>query len=213
MIPAMSRWCFALLLTGMALPAMGQSPAPKEQDAQPNRFALTFKSGDLRLTDNSQTLSGSDWGFDRSAVNVFGIEGETRLSKEAQGFSIGGETIYYQNIFRRTSGTPPEEGKMYTRAFLAKSKYYFRQEHAFQPYAGLGFGLVFSDDYSGGPIRGLANGNGYLGVVGVQLRSERIGFRVEYMALRARLTDNNAQKIDASTRGILVALSFFLGRR
>jgi len=49
--------------------------------------------------------------------------------------------------------------------------------------------------------------------VGVQLRSERIGFRVEYMALRARLTDNNAQKIDASTRGILVALSFFLGRR
>ena len=213
MILVMSRWCFVLLLAGMALPAMGQSPAPREQDVGPNRSVLTFMTGDLRLTDGSQTLSGSDWGFDRSAVNVLAIEGETRLPKKAEDFSIGGEYLYYQNLFRRTNGTPPENGKMYSRAFLAKSKYYFAKGNALQPYAGLGFGFAFSDDLSGGPIRKTADGTAYLGVLGVQLRAERVGFRVEYTALRARLSDNNGQRIDASTQGVLVGISFFLGRR
>jgi hypothetical protein len=40
----MRRWCFALLLAGMALPAMGQSPPQRERNAQPNAFVLTIKT-------------------------------------------------------------------------------------------------------------------------------------------------------------------------
>lgn len=170
-------------------------------------------TGDLRLIDGSQTLSGSDWSFDRSAANVLAIEGETRLPKKVEDFSIGGEYLYYQNLYSRTSGTSPENGKMYSRAFLAKSKYYFARGEALQPYAGLGFGVAFSDDLSGGPIRKTAEGTAYLGAVGVQLRAERVGLRVEYTVLRARLSDNNGQRLDASTRGVLAGISFFLGRR
>jgi opacity protein-like surface antigen len=211
MIPGMRHWCFLLLLAGMALPVMGQSSAPA--NTQRTESALTIKTGELWLADDSQTLSGSDWGFDRSAVNVLAIEGETRLPKGAEDFSIGGEFLYFQNRYRRTSGTPPDEGKVSTRSFLAKSKYYFSRGEAFQPYAGLGFGVVLSDDYSGGPIREVADGNGYFGLVGVQMRAERVGFRVEYTGLRTRLTDNNGQKMNSSVHGILVGISFFLGRR
>jgi hypothetical protein len=36
--------------------------------------------------------------------------------------------------------------------------------------------------------------------------------RVEYMALRARAADNSGERIDASSRGVFVGLSFFFGR-
>jgi opacity protein-like surface antigen len=172
-------------------------------------------TGNLLLTDGSQTLRGSDWTIDRSSVNVLAIEGETRLGGASADFSIGGEYLYYQSVFERTSAGPPENGKMYTRAFLAKSKYYFARGNALQPYVGVGLGPAFSDDLSveGGPIRGTAFGIAYLGVVGVQLRSKRIGLRLEYTALHARPSDSNGETLDASTRGVLMGLSFFLGSR
>jgi opacity protein-like surface antigen len=196
-------------------PAMAQSPTSEEANPQPNRFALTFKTGGLKLVDDSQALSGSslDWNFERTASNVLAIEGETRLPKELRNFSLGGEFIYYTNHYKAASGMFPEEGKIYSRALLVKSKYYFRPGEPVQPYAGAGFGLALSDDFDHGPIRGTASGYGYLGVLGVQLRAERIGLRVEYVALRAHPMDDEGHKLDASTRGVLVGLSFFLGRR
>jgi len=81
-----------LLLAGMALPAMGQSPKEREY-RQPNTFALTIKTGDLRLVDDSQTISGSDRVFDKSAGSIFAVEGEGRLQREAENLSLGGEVI------------------------------------------------------------------------------------------------------------------------
>ena len=212
MILVMSRWCLVLLLAGMALPAMGQSPPQKERNAQPNAFVLTLKTGDVKLADDSQTISGNDWFFERSATDVAAIEGETRLQREAENLSLGGEILRYRNPFRLASAQGGGfTNTMYTQALLAKSKYYFMPGNAWQPYVGGGFGLVWSYDYSG-PLHS-ANGVGYQGVVGMQLRTDRVGFRMEYMALRARLTDDYGGKIDASSRGLFVGLSFFFGRR
>jgi hypothetical protein len=207
----MSRWYFVLLLTGMALPAMGQSPAPNEANRQPNTFVLTFKTGYVKLVDDSQTISGNDWLFERRAINVAAIEGETRLPNEARNFSLGGEVLHYQNAYRGASApSSASGGEMYTHAFLVKSKYYFMPGSAWQPYVGGGFGLVWAYDYYA-PLH-TAEGLGYQGVVGMQLRTERVGLRVEYMGLRARLLDDSTGKLNASSYGLFVGLSFFFGR-
>jgi opacity protein-like surface antigen len=208
----MSRSCLALLLAGVALPALGQSDAEKRPDRQPNSFALTFKTGDLKLAHDSQTISGNETRFERSANTVLAIEGETRLPRESESLSLGGEILRYNNLFKRASSTGAGyDHTLYTYALLAKSKYYFRPERAWQPYLGGGIGTVWSQDFSG-PINGLANGLGYQAVAGMQLRTDRFGARLEYSALRARLTDDEGQKIDASVRGVFLGLSFFFGR-
>ena len=97
----MGRSFLIALLAGMALPAMGQSTKEGER-RQPNTFALTIKTGDLKLADDSQTISGNDRVFDKPAI-VFAIEGEGRLPREAENISLGGEVIRYSNLFRRTS--------------------------------------------------------------------------------------------------------------
>ncbi len=207
----MNRSFLIVLLAGMALPAMGQSPKEREY-RQPNTFALTIKTGDLRLVDDSQTISGSDRVFDKSAGSIFAIEGEGRLQREAENLSLGGEVIRYRNLFRRASAPGGGfEDTMYTHAFLIKSKYYFRPGKALQPYLGGGIGTAWVHDFSG-PISGFADGLAYQGFLGMLLRADRFGMRVEYMALRARAADNNGERIDASSRGVFVGLSFFFGR-
>ena len=207
----MNRSFLIVLLAGMALPAMGQSPKEREY-RQPNTFALTIKTGDLRLVDDSQTISGNDRVFDKSAGSIFAIEGEGRLQREAENLSLGGEIMRYRNLFRRASAVGGGfEDTMYTHAFLVKSKYYFRPGKALQPYLGGGIGTAWVHDFSG-PINGFADGLAYQGVLGVLLRADRFGMRVEYMALRARAADNNGERIDASSRGVFVGLSFFFGR-
>ena len=204
----MSRRYFVLLLAGMALPAMGQSPPPK----QPNAFVLTIKTGDVKLADDSQTISGNDWLFERSATGIAAIEGETRLGRDAENVSLGGEILRYKNPFKPANAPGGGfTGTMYTQAFLAKSKYYFMPGSAWQPYVGGGFGLVWSYDYED-PLH-TANGVGYQGVVGMQLRTDRVGLRMEYMGLRGRLTDDHGGKVNASSHGLFVGVSFFLGRR
>jgi opacity protein-like surface antigen len=205
----MNRLFLIALLAGIALPAMGQSPKEGEY-RQPNTFALTIKTGDLRLANDFQTISGSDRVFDKSAGSIFAIEGEGRLQREAENLSLGGEIMRYSNRFRRTSSAGFED-TMYAHAFLAKSKYYFRPGKALQPYLGGGIGTAWVHDFSG-PISGFADGLAYQGVLGMLLRSDRFGMRVEYMALRARVADNNGERIDASSRGVFVGLSFFFGR-
>lgn len=207
----MSRLFLIALLAGTALPAVGQSPKEGEY-RQPNTFALTIKTGELRLANDFQTISGSDRVFDKSAGSIFAIEGEGRLQREAENLSLGGEVIRYRNLFRRASSVGGGfEDTMYTNAFLAKSKYYFRPGRALQPYLGGGIGTAWVTDFSG-PIHGFADGLAYQGVLGLLLRSDRFGMRVEYMVLRARVADSNGERIDASSRGVFVGWSFFFGR-
>jgi opacity protein-like surface antigen len=205
----MGRSFLIALLAGMALPAMGQSPKEGEP-RQPNTFTLTIKTGDLRLADDSQTISGNDRVFDKPAT-IFAIEAEGRLPREAENVSLGGEVIRYSNLFKRASFVGGFEDKMYTHAFLAKTKYYFRSGRAVQPYLGGGIGTAWVQDFTG-PIHGFAEGLAYQGVLGLLLRADRFGMRVEYMVLRARVPDDNGERIDASSRGVFVGLSFFFGR-
>jgi len=210
MILCMSRWFFVLLLAGTALPAMGQSPPPKERDAQPNTFVLTIKTGNVKLADDSQTIGGNDWFFERSATDIAAIEGETRVGDATENLSLGFEVLRYDNRFK-SAGASGVGGTMYTRAFLAKSKYYFLPGSAWQPYVGGGFGIVQAFDYSG-PLHS-SEGLGYQGVVGMQLRGERIGLKMEYLGLLARVTDDSGNKINLSSHGVFVGLSFYFGRR
>jgi len=135
-----------------------------------------------------------------------------RLQREAENLSLGGEFIRYRNFFRRASATGGGfEDTMYTYAFLIRSKYYFRPGKALQPYFGGGIGTVWVHDFSG-PIHGFADGLAYQGLLGMLLRADRFGMRVEYMVLRGRAADNNGERIDASSRGVFVGMSFFFGR-
>lgn len=209
-LSAISRSCLVLSLAWAALPAVAQSPA---EARQPNTLALTFKTGDVRLIDDSQSISTTDRTFDAGASGVWGVELETRLPAGAQNLSIGGEVLLYKNNFRKvTSSGPGFEDTMYTSAFLAKTKYYFLPGSPWQPYAGAGIGTVWSHDFTG-PIHGIANGFAYQAVVGMQLRSERVGMRVEYMVLSARLKDDQGERIDASSRGLFAGFCVYFGRR
>jgi len=200
------------LLAAIALFAAGPSLADTAREGRPNTFVLTVKTGDIRLADGSQTISGVDRRFDTTADTVFAIEGETRLERE-ENLSFGGEIFHFRNHFTRTSATGPGfEDTMYSYGFLARSKYYFRPGEALQPYIGGGIGTVWSHDFSG-PIHGFANGLGYQAVAGLQLRTDRVGMRFEYMALRGRLSDGDGEEIDASSRGVVFGLAFFFGRR
>jgi hypothetical protein len=205
----MNRLYLVLLLAGFALPAAGQSP-PKQKSAQPNSFVLTLKTGSVRFADDSQTVSGNDWSFERSASSVAALEGETRVGDATENLSLGFEVLRYDNRFKPASASGVG-GTMYTRAFLAKSKYYFLPGSAWQPYVGGGFGIVQAFDYSA-PLHS-AEGVGYQGVVGMQLRADRIGLKMEYLGLLARLTDDNGDRINVSSHGLFVGLSFYFGRR
>src|SRR5258708_31110005 len=99
----MNRSFLIVLLAGIALPAIGQAPGETERVWQPNAFVLTIKTGDLRLADDSQTISGNDRIFERSASTVFAIEGETRLQREAENVSFGGEILQYRRSEEHTS--------------------------------------------------------------------------------------------------------------
>jgi hypothetical protein len=205
----MSRLYLALFLVGVVVPAAAQSP-PKQKSAQPNSFVLTLKTGSVRFADESQTVSGGDWSFDRSASSVAALEGETRVGGGTENLSLGFEALRYDTRFKPANGSGVG-GTMYTRAFLAKSKYYFLPGSAWQPYVGGGFGIVQAFDYSG-PLHS-AEGIGYQGVVGMQLRADRIGMKVEYLGLLARLTDDEGERINLSSHGLFVGLSFYFGRR
>jgi len=201
-----------ILAALIALPAAGPSLADAGRDGRPNSFVLTVKTGELRLAEGQQTFSGADRRFERVADTVFAIEGETRLETD-ESISFGGEVFHYRNHFTRTSSAGPGfEDTMYSYGFLAKSKYYFLPGKALQPYLGGGIGTVWSHDFSG-PIHGLANGLGYQAVAGLQLRTDRFGMRFEYTALRARLSDDEGERVDASSRGVLFGFAFFFGRR
>jgi hypothetical protein len=199
-----------MLLAGMALPAAGQSAPPKQRSAQPNTFVLTIKTGSVRLADASQTIAGNDWTLDRSARSIAAIEGETRVGGGTESLSLGFEVLRHDNRFRPESGSGVG-GTMYTRAFLAKSKYYFLPGSAWQPYVGGGFGIVQAFDYSG-PLHS-AEGVGYQGIVGMQLRGDRVGLKMEYLGLWAHPADDNGNKINLSSHGLFVGLSFYFGRR
>lgn len=207
----MRRFCPVLLLAAIVSPAAGPSLAQTGYDGRPNSFVLTVKTGDIRLADGLQTISGIDRRFETTADTVFAIEGETRLEKE-ENLSFGGEIFHFRNHFTQTGSTGPGfENTLYSYGFLAKSKYYFRPGEVLQPYLGGGIGTVWSHDFSG-PIHGLANGLGYQAVAGLQLRTDRVGMRFEYMVLRGRLSDSEGEKVDASGRGVLFGLAFFFGR-
>jgi opacity protein-like surface antigen len=210
----MDRRVLIVVLAGIASsPAIGQSSGETAPSSRPNKAAFTIKTGDVRLAEGSQTLGGTDRVFDRSASSVFALEGEGILPGTEGNLSLGGEILSYNNSFKRANFSGGGfEDKMYTLGLLVKSKYYFRPGSAWQPYLGAGAGIVWAHDW-GGPIRGVANGFAYQGVVGMQLRADRIGVRVEYMALRGRPTDNDGARVDVSSRGVFVGMSFFFGRR
>lgn len=208
----MLRFSLALLLAASAASATDPSFAQTGRDDRPNAFVLTVKTGELRLAEGLQTISGIDRRFETTADTVFAIEGETRLDRE-ENLSFGGEILHYRNHFARTTSTGPGfEDTMYTYGFLAKSKYYFRPGEVLQPYLGGGIGTVWSHDFSG-PINGFANGLGYQAVAGLQLRADRVGMRFEYMYLRGRGTDGDGEKIRSSSYGVMFGMAFFLGRR
>ena len=205
----MSRLCLGLFLAVLALPAAGQSLPPKQR-THPNSFVLTLKTGSVRFADESQTVSGNNWSFDRSASSIAALEGESRMGAGTENVSLGFEVLRYDNRFRAASGSGVG-GTMYTRAFLAKSKYYFLPGSAWQPYVGGGFGMVQAFDYSA-PLHS-AEGVGYQGVVGMQLRADRVGLKMEYLGLLARLSDDNGDRINVSSHGLFVGLGFYFGRR
>lgn len=193
----------AALLTPI-LPAAGAT--------LPDRFVLTIKTGFLHLVDDSQSIAGATRAFDDSANNPFAVEGEWR-PVSGDRVSIGGEILRYSNRFGRV-GVPgaANEDRVWTHAVLVKSKYFFGSDQRFQPYLGGGIGLSGAYDDSG-PIEGVAQGIAAQAVIGMRLRGERVGFNAEYMYLHARAEDDKGDKIDTSSHGVFLGVSFFFARR
>ncbi len=99
---------------------------------------------------------------------------------------------------------------MWAYLFLIRSNYYFRLGTPWQPYVGAGVGFARAHDW-GGPIEGLAEGTGLQGVIGMQWRTERIGARLEYKYIRARVTDDKDDNVNLSSHGPFLGVSFYFG--
>jgi opacity protein-like surface antigen len=185
------------------------APVAAPATERPNKFTLTVKGGEVNLIDERQTIAGTERDFDAEASNFLALEFETRFRGE--NVAVGGEIMRYSNRFRRASVTS-YENSMRTFAVLATGKYFFGDGHMLEPYIGGGVGIVHVHDY-GGPIEGVSDGLAAKAVIGLQLRGDRFGGRLELFHHRARVDDDKGDEVDASVRGILLGATFFFGSR
>lgn len=201
----------AVLLACAAWPALGEEASAGISNVkQPDRFTLSIKGGFLRLSEDRQTIAGTDRTFKTSADNVYAIEGEGRFEPGGN-LSIGGEIIQFSSPFKRTSVAGGNfEERMRAYLFLLRSNYYFRLGTPWQPYLGAGVGFARAHDLTG-PIEGVADGFGVQGVLGVQLRTERVGFRLEYKLFGASVTDDKNDDVSLSSHGSFLGVSFYFG--
>jgi opacity protein-like surface antigen len=202
---------------GLALFAVPLLVAPSLAAAGPSnddvarsygtRAAVTLKSGFMRLDDRTQTLGGVDREFNDKVRNKFVIEGESRFERYGD-LVLGGELMWYRNAFKRADNSLPNNpNNMWAYGLFVKPKYFFPVSRSWQPYVGAGLGYMeAADDY--GPIAGGARGGAQQLVAGMQWRADRVGLRLEYMQLRAKLEDRAGQEVDASTHGVLLGVTF-----
>jgi opacity protein-like surface antigen len=197
------------LFASLVLLAVSGSAFADATSQLPNKFVLGFKRGYLNLADDSQTIAGTERRFDDTS-NVWAIEGEWRAAPD-ENVAFGGEILHFNNRYMRTSTSGNNfEDKMRTQALILKSKYIFDATKYWQPYAGFGIGLVTAHD-STGAIEGIAEGVGVQGVAGMQFRSTRVGFRIEYMLLHSTLDDDKGDKIKVTSQGVMFGMAFYLG--
>jgi hypothetical protein len=197
----------AALSAIVALPVSADTPAP----ARPDGVVFTVKGGALKLVDDTQTIDGTPRQFDDSSTNVLALELERRFRNENA--AIGGELMRYSSRYRdATVAASDFDENMHALSVLMTGKYFFGDGHTFEPYVAGGVGLALAHD-EGGPIRGLAVGLGVKGALGLQLRSDRLGVRVELFQLFGRPDDERGDEIDVSVRGVMVGATFFFGPR
>jgi len=191
--------------------AVSAAAVRAEQLERPNSFVMSVKSGEVTLVDASQTIAGAEREFNDDASNFLALEFETRARGED--VAVGGEIMRYTNRYRRATLTGGNyEDSMRTFALLATGKFFFGEGRRFEPYLGGGVGVVQLHDY-GGPIEGLAGGLAAKAVVGLQVRGDRFGGRLELFHLQGAADDDKGDEIDASANGVLLGATFFFGPR
>jgi outer membrane protein W len=204
----MNRRCVtaAVLLAAALLCA---APVHAETLGRPNSFVMSVKGGEVELTDARQPIAGAERQFNEDAANFLALEFETRFQDENA--AVGGEIMRYTNRYRRTTVTEYEDS-MRSFAVLATGKFFFGDGRTVEPYLGGGIGVLQVHDYDG-PIEGLSSGLAAKAVLGLQVRGDRFGGRLEVFHLHGSVDDDKGDEINASARGVLLGATFFFGPR
>jgi opacity protein-like surface antigen len=160
------------------------------------------KTGAFKLSTTSQSVGGLQSTFDKSSKPVAALELEYR---DAAGYAIGGEALYYKNDFTPDGTTL--NGNQTVLSTTLNAKYYIEATRWLYPFFGVGLGYATAT--YGGDFTGKAGSWAFQGMAGADIRfSESVGLYLEYKYLSAPVRDSNKQEIKAGGSGILVGLSF-----
>jgi hypothetical protein len=185
-------------------------PAPKplpatSAPAHKQGLALIIKTGSIKLSSSSQSLQTTSGTvpveFESKASSPLGLEGEWRINN---GFALGIEYIHYSNKLTAT-GTGLTS-TMDVTGLLVNGKKYFAPGGIYYPYLGVGVGTA-SADFSGSAITGNTADFAIQAMGGLEMRWNQFGVYTELKAFSAKTKDNAGNKVDASSRGLLVGAS------
>ena len=171
---------------------------------QPGGVGIMLKLGSLSLSNQTQTILGSDRNFDKSASGPFGLEA---YFQSDSGLATGGELLGYKAHFTTVGGAT--SGDAAVLVALANVKQYYRTDTNLQPYIGAGLGAALTK-VSGTAFTGNTAGFAYQLVGGVEYRLDTMGFFAEAKYLGAKTKDSNSQTIDVGGTGFYLGIAFHM---
>jgi opacity protein-like surface antigen len=168
----------------------------------PGGFGLMFKTGTLTLSEDTQTILGTDRRFDDSASSLFAAELYYQFDS---GVTVGAELLSYTADFTTVGMT--DTHNVDVTIIFANARRYFRNYSSFQPYIGAGAGLAVTD-ISGPTLGGNTAGVAYQLLTGVEYRGADVGVFGEIKYVGAETEDDNGETIDVSGTGIFAGVAF-----
>lgn len=165
-------------------------------------WGLMFKLGSVSLSEDSQTILGSERSFDNNASSPYAVEVDYQFDT---GLSLGGELMGYTAKFSTVGANDSYD--VDAHILLANAKQYFRTQASLQPYLGAGIGVA-TTDVSGPSISGNTSSFAYQLLAGVEYRTSSVGVFGEVKYIGADTEDDNGEKINVSGTGIFGGIAF-----
>ena len=169
---------------------------------EPSGVNMLLKTGVITLSEESQSLLGTDLIYDDSASGVLAIEGYYQFDS---GFTIGGELLKYSAEFTTVGSN--QVHNVDVLAVMGTAKKFFRVGSSLQPYIGAGLGFA-TTDISGPSFGGNTSGVAYQLMAGLEYRSDSIGVFGEFKMLSADTEDDGGESVDVSGTGLFAGVAF-----
>lgn len=174
-----------------------------DANTSPSGSFLLLKGGTAQLSNDRQTVLGTQVSFDKNTP-AYSFEWEGRRS-DGNTFAI--EWMRYKHDYTARS-TP---GDMTTDLLMFNYKKYFNGLGSFRPLLGAGIGVGVNE--MDGPIVGDGSGFAYQVMGGFEYRfTKHVGLYGEVKVIGNKNEDDFNTKIDSSAKAAFLGISILLGQ-